>query len=286
MTVKMNLNAFADEAGSSVEEQIAALRRNGLQGVELRGVDGENVSDITVQKAREVYRRFSDAGLKIWSIGSPLGKIEMGKDPFEPHLDKLRHTLELADALSCRQIRMFSFYIPSGREPAEYRQEVLERLCRMTEISADSGVVLCHENEKGIYGDTPERCDDLLQNVPGLQAIFDPANFVQCGVDTWAAWQLLGSRIRYLHIKDALADGNVVPAGQGAGRLGEILGDFIRRGGRDLTLEPHLTVFDGLAGLEHGEEIKVGKTHSFPNKSAAFDAACAALRELLEKEGD
>ena len=46
--------AFAEEASASVDAQSAAMLRNGMDGVELRNVDGENVSDISLDKARKV----------------------------------------------------------------------------------------------------------------------------------------------------------------------------------------------------------------------------------------
>ena len=71
----MRIYAFADEASPAIDSQIAAMRRNGLNGLEIRGVDGENVSAISLKKAKEVRRKLDDAGLCIWSIGSPIGKI-------------------------------------------------------------------------------------------------------------------------------------------------------------------------------------------------------------------
>ena len=69
---KLRVFAFADEASPAISGQIAAMERNGLQGLEIRGVDGENVSDISLDKAREVRRRLEDAGLTVWSVGSNL----------------------------------------------------------------------------------------------------------------------------------------------------------------------------------------------------------------------
>ena len=40
-----------------------------------------------------------------------------------------------------------------------------------------------------------------------MKAIFDPANYVQCEVDTLKAWEMIKPYVKYLHIKDALADG-------------------------------------------------------------------------------
>ena len=276
--------AFADEASARIDLQIEALRRNGLQGLEIRNVDGENVSAISRTKAREVRAKLEDAGLITWSIGSPLGKIDIEKDDFEAHLDALRHTLEVAEILGAKNIRMFSFFIPAGKDPAGYRNEVLDRLHRMVEVSAGSGIALCHENEKGIYGDNAARCLEVLTEVPELHGVFDPANFVQCGQDTLEAWALLKDRIHYMHLKDALfADSSVVPAGKGDGHVKEVLDAFLARGGADLTVEPHLAVFDGLKGLERKGDRSIvgGGQYVFSSNDEAFDAACAALRSLL-----
>ena len=57
------LNAFADEASAAVDGQIAAMRRNGLDGLEIRNADGINVSDLTLSAAREIRRKLDGAGL-------------------------------------------------------------------------------------------------------------------------------------------------------------------------------------------------------------------------------
>jgi hypothetical protein len=54
-------------------------------------------------------------------------------------------------------------------------------------------------------------------------------------------------------------------------------------GGTALTLEPHLKVFDGLAALERGEEKSAVGAYCYNSNDEAFDAACAALREILQE---
>ena len=280
MMKAMNIFAFADEASGQIDGQIAAMQRNGLNGLEIRGVDGQNISDISIEKAREVRRKLDDAGLCVWSMGSPIGKIGITSDGFAAHLDKLRHTLVLADVLGAKNLRMFSFYMPEG-QAAQYRQKVIDQVGQMLDAAEGSGVALCHENEKGIYGDMADRCLDLLTTFPQLQGIFDPANFIQCGQDTLEGWKLLRDRIHYLHIKDALASGKVVPAGKGEGHVGEILADFRALGGNAVTIEPHLSVFAGLKDLEReGEQTQIDP-FCYENSDAAFDAACTALKALL-----
>ena len=278
---KLDIYAFADEASPSLEGQIAAMLRNGLCGLELRNVDGENVSTLSADKARAIRRRLDDAGLRVWSAGSPIGKIDIEKDDFEQHVEAFRHTLEVADILGAPNLRMFSFYIPAGKNPDAYRQQVIDRLGVLCGIASGSGVRLCHENEKGIYGDSAARCLDLLTALPELCGVFDPANFIQCGQDTWQAWEMLAPRIHYMHVKDARADGQVVPAGEGIGQVGRIAAAFLARGGRAFTVEPHLTEFIGLGALEReGEKSLVGSYH-YDSADAAFDAACTAFKALV-----
>ncbi len=280
---KIRLFAFSDEAGGELSKQIAAMLRNSLDGAELRGTEYGNVSALSPQQARGIKSRLDSEGLRVWSAGSPLGKIGVN-DPFEPETEKLKRTLETAYILGAPNIRIFSFYIPRGENPDGYRSKVVDRLSEMAEIAdtLHSGITLCHENEKGIFGDNAERCLEILNAVPEISGVFDPANFVQCGVDTAAAWELLKSKIRYLHIKDALSDGRVVPAGAGIGNLPKIVSEFIEMGGSAMTVEPHLRVFGGLSSLEReGERSQVGEVYSYPDADSAFDAACGAIKKII-----
>ncbi len=274
------LGAFADEAGAALSDQIAAMKDNGIRHLEARTIGNKNFVDFTVAEANEVKEQLDANGLRIWSIGSPLGKIDITA-PLEPHLDKLKHTLELGQIMGSEYIRMFSFYLPADEDPAVYRDEVMERLGRMAETAKGSGIRLCHENEKGIYGDVASRCADILEQIPELGGIFDPANFIQCGQDTLQAWELLRERIVYFHVKDCVEGGKVVPCGKGIGHVPEILHQFIAQGGWQLTLEPHLTVFSGFADLEKEDAKTKMAAYEYPSQRAAFDAAVAALKEAL-----
>ena len=277
----MRIYAFADEASPNIDQQIVAMKRNGLQGLEIRGVDGQNIADISLEKAREVRSKMDAAGLEVWTIGSPIGKVRIDEDNLEQELDKLRHAIEVAKILGAENIRLFSFFIPKGEDPYQYKDEVLRRMKAFADIAEGSGVQLCHENEKGIYGENAERCLEILQAEPRLKGIFDPANFAQCDVDTLYAWNMLKSRIKYMHIKDALADGYVVPAGTGIGNVPQIVKEFMAQGGDAVTMEPHLTVFDGLKDLEQEDNAtQIGKI-SYDSADAAFDAACNAFKELI-----
>ncbi len=276
--------AFADEANYHTDGQIAAMLRNGLNGVELRGTQFGNVSDLSLENAREIRKTLDANGLITWSLGSPIGKIDIVRDDFKAHLDKFKRSLDIAGELDAKNMRIFSFYYPHDCDPAEFKNEVIYRLSLMCELAEPYGVELCHENEKGIYGDIGSRCLELVTEIPALKAIFDPANFVQSGEDTLRAWELLRPYVKYMHIKDAMLDGRVVPAGKGAGNVERIVKEFIADGGRSFTVEPHLQVFAGLKDLEReGEESKVGELYTYPDSDSAFDAACNAFKNIVKE---
>ncbi len=272
--------AFADEASNEFSGQIEALKSKNIAYLEIRNLDGKNIANLSVNEAKEICQRLADNGLKIWSVGSRLGKIGI-KEDFAPHLDEFEHTLELAKALECDRIRMFSFYMPNDEDPGIYRDEVMERLGRFVDRSKGSGITLCHENEKEIYGDVPQRCLEIVENFPEIKAVFDPANFVQCGVDTLAAWDMLEGYVSYMHIKDSLADGRIVPAGHGDGNIKALLKKYQAIGGEVLTLEPHLFVFDGLRTLERREIEKKDFPFEYADSKLAFTAAYDALKALI-----
>lgn len=277
---KFSIYAFSDEADASIDKQIVALKDNGLQGMEIRNVDGTSVSEISLEKAKEVRKKLDDNGLVVWSIGSPIGKIDIDDD-FAKHLDLLKHTLEVANILGAKNIRLFSFFMPKDKSPDVYKDAVIERMGKMIELCKEYGVTPCHENEKGIFGDTAERCRLLLETFPDLKAIFDPANFVQCGVDTKKAWEMLKPYVYYMHIKDAKADGLVVPAGEGNGNVKEIAADYLASGGTAFTIEPHLTIFDGLTALEQeGEKSQIGE-FTYKDAFEAFAVACDTFKKIM-----
>ncbi|MDR1569334.1 MAG: sugar phosphate isomerase/epimerase [Oscillospiraceae bacterium] len=277
------LSAFADEADASLDGQIAALSRNGINGVELRILNGEPFVKFSVEQAKEAKRKFDDNQITITALGSPFGKIG-ADDPFEPHLEQLKHALELCGVMDCRRMRMFSFYMPKDKEPELFRGVVIDRIGAMLNAAESAGVKLAHENEKGIYGDIPSRCVDLARTFDGrLGCVFDPANFIQCGVNPGEAMDELLPYITWMHIKDAKArDGQVTPAGHGDGGIAELIRRVSARVPSDLVLsiEPHLALFSGFAHLERGENKP---DFLYQNNDEAFDAACDALRLILDK---
>ena len=277
------ISGFADEIDASIDVQLQVLGKLNMKYFEVRGIDGKNISELTEEEVVSLKRKMDAHGIQASSIGSPVGKIKL-EDAFEEHFELFKKVVSIAKALGTRYIRIFSFYHNGGDVwTAEERKEVLTRLRRMITYACEQDVILLHENEKDIYGDIADRCADLMKELycDNFKAVFDPANFVQCGQGTKYAYEVLKDYIEYIHIKDAfLKDGKVVPAGNGDGNISYILKELFAKGYDGfLSLEPHLGSFAGLAALELDDKML-----DLPQSGeGTFTLAYRALAEILEE---
>ena len=276
------LSSFADEVSPYFDEQLKALKEEGISLIELRGINGKSASEMTAREADEVKSKLDEAGIRLSSLGSPFGKAMLDV-PFDNHLSSFLHGLEICKRLDFNRMRIFSFYPPKNDDPYSWRDEVYRRLSIILDEAEKVGVFLVHEKEKAIYGDITERCDNILKYFgTRMGFVFDPANFIQCGIKPLEAYDVLSPYITYMHIKDACAeDGSVVVSGHGDGDIGVIL-ERINKDRMDeviLTIEPHLTIFDELNALQK-EDLAFREI--YPDRKTAFHAACAALKNIIK----
>lgn len=280
--------AFADEASGQIAEQIVECKKNGIEFIELRNCDGKNVSNLTVEEAKDLKKRLDEGGMKVSSIGSHYGKIEI-TDDFEPHFEAFKNTVEVAKILEAKYIRIFSFYFLKGESHEEYKEEVFRRVGAMADYAKEHGVLCCHENERGIYGDTPERAMEIMEYFGDrLGVIFDPANYLINPNRTFPAFEKFCDKITYMHIKDALyGTETIVPAGEGDGEIEKMLKMLDKRNCEIiLSVEPHLRVFDGIKNLEVDDKLalKMNEKYTYPDNKASFAAACSAIHKLVEEK--
>lgn len=275
------ISGFSDEIDENIEIQFQALKDMGIRYFEPRGINGKNIADLTDDEVMKLLAAMKKYGIRASSIGSPIGKIGI-RENFEPHFEKFKRVIEIAKMLGTEYIRIFSFYIPEGQNPDLFRGEVTFRLVKMITYAKSQNVVLLHENEKGIYGDTAKRCHDLFDALysPNFKAVFDPANFIQCGEDTKNAYEILSPYIAYMHIKDAKNDGSVVPAGHGNGNIEYILNKLAENDYFGfLSLEPHLGSFSGLENLETDDKMLELEKSS----KEKFELAYNSVKAIIER---
>ena len=290
MKERLVISGFADEISSDFDAQLKTVTELGMKNISLSSADGKGIADYTVEEVRErLVPRLDAAGVKVSSIGSPIGKVGIAdEEGFQKQLARLDELCRIARLLECRFIRMFSFFIPEGANPADYREAVLEKIKRFLDVARQYDVVLMHENEKDIYGDTGARCLDLMESIddPLFQSAFDFANFVQCGEDPAACWDLLHEYIVYIHIKDAVSNDNEnVVCGTGEGKIKELLDRAVNQEGYEgfLTLEPHLVLFDSLASLETTDAKNIIKENKAKDGAEGYAMQYRALCGILDE---
>jgi sugar phosphate isomerase/epimerase len=271
------LSAFADEIDPDPQKQIDVLKQCGIRHIEFRSILKTNVLDLTDLQIAEFKALLDQHGFTLSAIGSPIGKIRID-EPFEPHLKRFRRALELCKVFATPNMRIFSYYPADNGTWDDWRRDVLDRMWDKVRLAEKGGVRLVHENEHRIYGDAPERVQDLLETVREqvderyFGAVYDPANYVFCGFDPWKGWQLTKQYTVHFHIKDWVhgePHGRV--AGAGHGRIPEVMAEAVAMNYDGYaTLEPHL-IGGGPTGGVTGPEL--------------FPRAAAAFKGVLDKVG-
>lgn len=272
----IKLCAFADESASSIEGQIEALKRNNIDYLELRSVDGKNVSKLTDEEALAIYDKLNASDVKVWSIGSPLGKVDIECD-FEEYKNTARRICKIAKIFHTDRIRMFSFF-----HAYEKSEKVHKYLKEFTDIAKEENVTMYHENEKDIYGDVLKRVVEILDRNSELHSVYDPANYIQTGEYADDTLNALVDRTDYFHIKDVIrSTGELVPAGYGDGKIDKLI-EMIGKRDVVLSVEPHLAIFKGFAQIDKTE---MKNKFTFSSNEEAFDAAVNSLKKMLNEAG-
>ncbi|MHC4741283.1 MAG: sugar phosphate isomerase/epimerase family protein [Planctomycetota bacterium] len=271
------LSAFADEVTDDFLAQVQYLAKEGVGFIEPRFVGGKNLMDLSQGELDDVKKMIKDHGLKTSAIGSPIGKVKLD-EPFEPHLDKFKHAIDLAMFLETPFIRMFSYYAPEGENIDDHRDQVMDRMAAKADLLSNVDVTMVHENEAHIYGHSAENCVDMVETVnsPKLRLAYDPANFVwgeKMTNNVEVAWPVMKPYVVHIHIKDwklGATDVGSIP-GEGDGQIKELLAELAAMNYDGcMTMEPHLQE-GGQFGGSTGSEL--------------FSRAIEAVRQLSAEVG-
>lgn len=268
------LSGFGDEIDPDPVVQLAVLQALGARHIEVRGAWNTNVLDLNETQLDRLTSLLDERAMAVSAVASPIGKVDVTA-PVEAEVERLATGIRVAHRLNARYIRIFSFYRGEGIAVEDVRDAVLERMRALADLAERENVVLLHENEKDIYGDTPERVLDVIESVgsDALRVAWDNANFVQVGVRPYTdGYASLRPYLEYLQVKDAVAEtGEVVPAGQGDGELLETL-TALRDDGFSgfASLEPHLASTNALGGF---------------SGPVSFGEAARAFRDLTTRLG-
>lgn len=245
----MFFSGISDEAGQAIETQIKAHKDLGWDHLELRLVDGENVTALSDEKFSYVYGKVCDAGMKISCFGSAIANWARPITcDAQIDIDDLKRAIPRMQKAGTPFIRVMSYPNDSKHpvEEPEWRSEAIKRMKVLAKMAEDGGITLAHENCSGWGGLSAENSNILLGEVnsPALKVVFDTGNPVTYGQDAWEYYEKVYDDIVYVHIKDAKkVNGEDVYTycGEGEGYVKEIVGDLLKKGyDGGFSIEPHL----------------------------------------------
>ncbi len=245
----MFFSGISDEAGQAIETQTRAHRELGWTHMELRCVDGVNLTLLPDDKFDAVYGAVTEAGMSVSCFSSAVANWArpITCDP-QVDIDDLRGAIPRMHRFGTKFIRVMSY--PNDKDhplsDREWRDEAIRRMKTLARMAEDGGIILAHENCSGWGGLSADNSNVLLGEVnsPALKVVFDTGNPVTYGQDAWEYYQKVRGDIVYVHIKDAKRiDGvdHYTYCGEGDGYVRQIVGDLLATGyDGGFSIEPHL----------------------------------------------
>ncbi|NLV44666.1 MAG: sugar phosphate isomerase/epimerase [Candidatus Hydrogenedentes bacterium] len=245
----MFFSGISDEAGQDIAAQIRAHRELGWTWLELRVVDGVNITQLTDADFDAVYGAVTDAGMGVSCFSSAIANWARPiTGDFAVDEADLARAMPRMHRFGTPFIRVMSYPNDTDNpvDEAVWRKESIRRMQQLARMAEDGGVTLVHENCSGWGGLSAENSNILLREVdsPALKVVYDTGNPVTYGQDAWDYYQTVLQDIVYVHIKDAVkidGEDHYCMCGDGDGRVREVVADLLGRGyDGGFSIEPHL----------------------------------------------
>ncbi len=270
----MILTGIGDEAGNTIDAQIAATKELGWQQIEARGVEAPgfpkaNLHDIPDKAFDLVEQTLNENGISVYCFGSTIMNwAKTVETPWDVTRAEVKRCIPRMQRLGTKFVRIMSLKPKDDddRIPAL----VFDRVREVTKMFRDAGITPVHENCMNYGGMSWTHALELLDKAPGLKWVFDTGNPVfnfdrskpkpWPRQDAWEFWEHVRDHVVHIHVKDATWDPAKNDAdynwpGEGQGRVREILKDAFARGyDGGISIEPHMVVVFHDAGSKANDD--------------------------------
>lgn len=245
----MFISGIADEAGQSIQEQIKAHQELGWRHIEIRNVEGTNLTDVSEKTFDDIFDAVTDGGLTVSCFASRIAnwsKDIADPEAFSSDKEELARAIPRMKRFGTPFIRIMSYANKSNVQENEWRDVAVQRIRELSKVAEEGGIILCHENCDGWGGLGPKQSLELLGAIdsPALRAVFDTGNTIHHRQDTMDYYKQVRQHIVYVHIKDGrIEDGKAsfVYVGEGQARVADIIKDLKETGYEGgLSIEPHI----------------------------------------------
>ncbi len=268
-------SVITDEVSQDFQTAVNLALKYRLDAVEIRSVWERNPFELTKEDTAQMKDILSDAGLTVCCISAPFYKCSLNNDAeIASHIEGLKRSIELADALGAKLIRGFTFWDEGNFE------ENLERIAAQFEtpiaLLKDAGMRLALEFDPSVYASNARTLMQVLDQIdsPQVGALWDPGNDVYDPRGEVAypdGYELVKSRMIHMHLKDAKKEGDEVKAMPvGCGEV-DFRGQFaaLLRDGYDgyVSLETHYRPAFELS--EESMRLPKGSVFSYKGEEAS-----------------
>ena len=258
----MILTGIGDEAGNTIDAQIAATKELGWQHLEARGVEVSgfpkaNLHDIPDKAFDLAAQKLEEHAIGVYCFGSTIMNwAKTVETPWEVTLAEVKRCLPRMQRLGTKFVRIMSFK-PRDDE-ARIPGVVFDRVREVTKMFLNGGITPVHENCMNYGGMSWRHALELLDQASGLKWVFDTANPVfnpdrskpkpWPRQDPWEFWEHVRDHVVHIHVKDATwnpakNDADYNWPGEGQGRVRDILKDALARGyDGGISIEPHMVI--------------------------------------------
>lgn len=210
------------------------IAEQGLKYIEVRVVDGVNISNMTDEQVAAVRSQIEAKGLTVTAIASPLYKCALDptrpvasgdvfgqvEESVEAHHEKLSRVIAIAKMLGAGGIRIFSFW--REIDPDLYFDDIVAHMKKAAAVAEKEGILLLQENEPACNGGFAEEVSKIVRAVasPAMKVLWDPGNEAYGGRPAFPeGYGFVKDVLAHVHIKDAYVrpDGTsrCVPVGSG-----------------------------------------------------------------------
>jgi hypothetical protein len=215
----VRLTVLSDMAGPTAEQQAAQAKAWGLTSLDVKGVGGKNIADLTEAEADALASAYTRHGVAVEAFSTHLFNlaVEDGPAAFEAHLKAIDRVLDLARHLRPRVIRLLAASTRRRAEinnSADYLLSQQPWLIPLYGQAVDrihaAGFHTVIENEIGpsIFTTAQEMADffTALGRREKVACTWDVQNLWQQGVfPSLVVYQTLRPHLGYLHLKGGIA---------------------------------------------------------------------------------
>ncbi len=256
----MIITGFTDEVSDDLSLQIKALKELGWNHIDLRTVNGKNISSLTDKEFDHVHRQLTENNIQIACFGSTVAN--WGRDAvksFDQDMLEMENSIRHMRKSGVQFIRIMSYKIDSPVPlGSDYESVVIANIQKLVQLAEENGIICLHENCQTWGGQSCRHSLRLLEEVnsPALKLVFDTGNPFSmdrvAGEEPYSYqnsltfFQEVCPHVEYLHIKDGrwVKDSpQYTFPGEGLGNVAQIL-HLVKEHEMDIpiSIEPHVAV--------------------------------------------